>query len=99
MYANRAISPSLFQWESQNVTSEASPTGQRSIHHRQGVAPRTCSSRESKEDDRDLGTPPYLYAGPTAHVSHTGERSMRVIWKLNHELPAGVFATARVAAG
>jgi hypothetical protein len=35
MYADRAISPSLFQWESQNATSPASPTGQRYIHHRE----------------------------------------------------------------
>ena len=46
-----------------------------------------------------LGAPPYLYAGQAAYVSHTGERPMRVIWKLEHELPADVFAAARVAAG
>jgi hypothetical protein len=34
MYADRAISPSLFQWESQNITSEKSNTGQRYVHHR-----------------------------------------------------------------
>jgi superfamily II DNA or RNA helicase len=33
MYQDRAISPSLFQWESQSLTTEASPTGQGYIHH------------------------------------------------------------------
>jgi hypothetical protein len=28
-----------------------------------------------------------------------GERPMRVIWRLGHELPADVFAAASVAAG
>ncbi|MBW3591973.1 MAG: DUF3427 domain-containing protein, partial [Actinobacteria bacterium] len=35
MYADRAVTPALFQWESQSTTSEASPTGQRYIHHRE----------------------------------------------------------------
>ncbi len=99
MYADRAISPLLFQWESQNTTSEASRTGQRYIHH--GV----CGSsvhlffRESKETDGDLGVPAYLYAGSAWYVSHTGDRPMRIIWKLDHELPADVFHSARVAVG
>jgi len=59
---------------------------------------RPCT-RESKDGDGALGAPAYLYAGPAAYVSRTGERPMRVIWRLGHELPADVFAAARVAAG
>jgi hypothetical protein len=29
--------------------------------------------------------------------SHTGERPMRILWELQHALPADVFATAKVA--
>ena len=99
MYADRAISPSLFQWESQNATSLASPTGQRYIHHRDLGSSVHLFVRESKEADGDLGAPAYLYAGPASYVSHSGERPMRIIWKLDHELPADVFHAARVAAG
>jgi hypothetical protein len=53
--------------------------------------------RESKEAYGDLGAPAYLYAGPATYVNHTGERPMRIIWKLNHELPADVLHDARVA--
>jgi len=35
MYKDYAVSPELFHWESQSVTSQASPTGQRYINHRQ----------------------------------------------------------------
>lgn len=35
MYRDYAVSPELFHWESQSVTSQASPTGQRHINHRQ----------------------------------------------------------------
>jgi hypothetical protein len=99
MYADRAVSPSLFQWESQSRTSEASPTGQRYIHHRDRGSSVHLFFRESKEADGDLGAPAYFYAGPATYVSHTGERPMRIIWKLDYELPADVFRDARVAAG
>lgn len=99
MYADRAVSPSLFQWESQNATSESSNTGQRYVHHRQGGSAVHLFFRDSKEADGDLGAPAYSYAGPASYVSHSGERPMRIIWKLQYELPADIFHAARVAAG
>jgi superfamily II DNA or RNA helicase len=99
MYADRAISPTLFQWESQNATAEASRTGQRYIHHRDRGSSVHLFFRESKTSDGDLGAPAYLYAGPATYVSHSGERPMRILWKLDHKLPADVFHSARVAAG
>ena len=57
MYADRAISPSLFQWESQNATSEASKTGQRYIHQRARGTSVHLFFRDSKEADGDLGAP------------------------------------------
>ena len=35
MYRDYAMSPTLFHWESQSVTSIASPTGQRYLNHRE----------------------------------------------------------------
>ena len=35
LYRDYAISPLLFHWESQSGTTQASPTGQRYIHHRE----------------------------------------------------------------
>lgn len=99
MYNDRAITPSLFQWESQSTTSEASRTGQRYIHHQEQGSTIHLFVRESKETDGDLGTPPYLYAGRARYLSHTGDRPMRIMWKLGQELPADAFLAARVAAG
>ncbi|MGE0877521.1 MAG: DUF3427 domain-containing protein [Acidimicrobiia bacterium] len=99
MYQDRAITPTLFQWESQSTTSDASPTGQRYINHTALGSTVHLFVRESKEADGDLGAPPYLYAGPMTYVSHTGERPMRIIWRLEQELPADMFHAARVAVG
>ena len=99
MYQDRAITPSLFQWESQSTTSTQSPTGQRYVHHAERGSSVHLFVRESKESDGDLGAPPYLYAGPMTYVSHTGDRPMRVRWHLENPLPADIFHAAQVAAG
>lgn len=97
MYADHAISPTVFQWESQSTTAEKSPTGQRYINHRQMGTSVHLFVRETKTADGTLGTPPYLYAGPMSYLSHIGERPMRILWNLQHALPADVFHAARVA--
>ena len=97
MYADRAVSPTLFQWESQNATSAASKLGQAYVNHRAEGWTVHLFFRESKDRDGDLGAPAYLYAGPADYISHRGDRPMRIIWRLEHELPADVFHSARVA--
>jgi hypothetical protein len=97
MYQDRAISPSLFQWESQSTTSTASPTGQRYLHHRARGSTVHLFIRESKEADGDLGAPPYLYAGPATYVRHSNDRPIQILWRLDTDLPADVFHAARVA--
>ncbi len=42
MYRDYSISDRLFHWQSQSTTSEASPTGQRYIHHRQRETASHC---------------------------------------------------------
>jgi superfamily II DNA or RNA helicase/HKD family nuclease len=98
MYADRAITPELFQWESQSTTSSASPTGQRYIQHAKRGSSVHLFVRESKVRDGDLGAPPYLYAGPMTYEQHSGDRPMRIVWRLDHPLPADVFHAARVIA-
>lgn len=97
MYADHAISPTVFQWESQSTTAERSPTGQRYINHRALGSSVHLFVRETKTADGTLGTPPYLYAGPMSYLSHAGERPMRILWKLDHALPADIFHAAKVA--
>lgn len=57
MYADRAISPRLFQWESQNATSVASPIGESYVQHRGLGWTVHLFFRDSKEADGQLGAP------------------------------------------
>ncbi|MFI7487999.1 DUF3427 domain-containing protein [Micromonospora echinaurantiaca] len=98
MYADRAITNELFQWESQSTTSAASATGQRYIHHEKRGSTVHLFVRETKMPDRDLGAPAYLYAGTMTYESHTGDRPMRILWQLRHPLPADMYAAARAIA-
>ncbi|MGY1690370.1 DUF3427 domain-containing protein [Geodermatophilus sp. SYSU D01105] len=96
MYADRPLSPTLFQWESQSTTAESSPTGQRYIRHRKEGSTVHLFLRETKTTETG-GTPPFLYAGPMTYESHTGERPMRILWRMEHELPASILEFAPAA--
>lgn len=98
MYADRAITETLFQWESQSTTSSASATGQRYINHEKLGSTVHLFVRETKVADGNLGAPPYTYAGPMTYESHTGDRPMRVLWRMQHALPADLYAAARAIA-
>jgi len=99
MYKDRAVTPRLFHWESQSTTTERSPTGQRYINHSRGDSTVHLFVRESKQADGNLGAPPYLYAGTCAYVKHERERPMEFLWRLDHDLPPGIFQAARAVAG
>lgn len=99
MYADHAISPRLFQWESQSTTAENSPTAQRYIHHAARGHQVHLFLREHAEADGRLGAPAFFYAGPMTYLEHTGSRPVRFRWQLAYELPADVFRAAKVTAG
>lgn len=95
MYRDFALSPELFHWESQSTTSDASKTGQRYIHHRQGGSHVLLFVREARTDA--LGTAPYVFLGPADYVSHESEKPMAITWRLRRPMPTDVFMTSRAA--
>ncbi|WP_320064987.1 DUF3427 domain-containing protein [Micromonospora sp. RTGN7] len=98
MYADRAITQRLFQWESQSTTSSTSVTGQRYVNHAKRGSTVHLFVRETRVPDRNLGAPAYLYAGPMAYQEHAGDRPMRIVWELAHPLPADMYSAARTIA-
>ena len=98
MYRDRAITPRLFQWESQSTTSLSSPTAQRYLHHDREGSSVHLFVRETKDSVLGIAAP-YLYAGPAHYVSHLNERPIEIRWALERDLPADVFHAARAVAG
>lgn len=97
-YRDYAISPELFHWESQSTTPEKSPTGQRYLHHAERGSNVMLLVRSSNKDAYGR-TPAFTFLGPARYQSHTGERPMAIVWKLQRTMPMDVFSVARVAAG
>jgi len=90
MYNDYAISDRLFHWESQSTTPENSPTGRRYIRHEQTGNTILLFVRPRKKDG---GTPfsmnsAYTFLGPVHYVSHEGSAPMRIVFRLDHALPA-----------
>ncbi len=85
-YNDYAISPWEFHWESQSLTREASPTGQRYIHHAELGSKVLLFVRE--ENKRGGVTQPFLCLGLADYVSHEGERPMAIRWRLHRAIPA-----------
>ena len=95
MYRDYALSPQLFQWESQSTTSSSTRTGQRYIHHRQRGSHILLFVRESKTSA--LGTAPYVFLGPADYVSHEGDRPMAITWRLHLPMPTEIHQSSTVA--
>ncbi|MEV0122061.1 DUF3427 domain-containing protein [Streptomyces sp. NPDC050703] len=94
-YKDYALSPTLFHWESQNATSDLSPTGRRYREHVQRGSHVLLFMRRYK--DTDIGKPhPWMLLGPASYVEHTGSKPMAITWRLHHELPADVWTYSAI---
>ncbi|MFF1913157.1 DUF3427 domain-containing protein [Streptomyces sp. NPDC058239] len=97
-YKDYALNESLFHWESQNQTSEASPTGIRYQTHKEKDTHVLLFVRRYKKTD--IGGPqPWILLGPAEYEKHQGSKPMGVVWKLRHEMPADVWTYSTIAAG
>lgn len=92
-YRDYAISRELIHWESQSVTSVASPTGQRYVNQAT-TGTQVMLFARLRQSERH-----YWFLGPATYVTHEGERPIAITWRLEHPLPVDLFAEfAAVAA-
>ncbi|MEV6076979.1 DUF3427 domain-containing protein [Streptomyces sp. NPDC052069] len=97
-YKDYALNDSLFHWESQNQTSETSPTGIRYQTHKDKGTHVLLFVRRYKKTD--IGGPqPWMLLGPAEYVKHKGSKPMGIVWDLAHEIPADVLTYSAIAAG
>jgi superfamily II DNA or RNA helicase/HKD family nuclease len=97
-YQDYPIAPTLFHWESQNATAEASTTGRRYVEHVARGSQVILFVRDRRRDDRGEAVA-YRCLGFAQYVKHQGERPMRITWRLEREMPGEFFQSAKVAAG
>lgn len=96
-YKDYARNDFLFHWESQNQTSESSPTGIRYQTHKTTGTQVLLFVRRYKKTD--IGGPqPWMLLGPSEYVEHKGSKPMGIIWKLQHQIPADVLNYSAIAA-
>jgi superfamily II DNA or RNA helicase/HKD family nuclease len=93
MYADYPISPDRIHWESQSNTTQSSNTGQNLIHHAHHGYRILIFAREKKKQDGF--TLPFTYLGQAIHVSHESERPIKMVWQLDHPMPAEMFENCR----
>ncbi|MFI1889154.1 DUF3427 domain-containing protein [Streptomyces jumonjinensis] len=95
-YRDYAVNDFQFHWESQNQTSETSPTGIRYQTHKDNGSHVLLFVRRYKKTD--IGNPqPWMLLGPASYVKHEGSKPMAITWDLQHEIPADVSSYSRVA--
>ncbi|MCA9599553.1 MAG: DUF3427 domain-containing protein, partial [Myxococcales bacterium] len=83
-YADRFLTPAEFQWESQASTKLESAKGR---HITQHDAEGRRVHLFTRYDDRD----DFVYCGTLHYLRHEGEQPMRVWWRLDVELPEGLW--------
>ncbi|MFK7930259.1 MAG: DUF3427 domain-containing protein [Myxococcota bacterium] len=97
MYADYAIGPDRFHWQSQSGTRAKDVKGQRHVRHVEEAITPLLFVRERKKDDRNE-TMPYTFLGPVQCTTWEGERPMNIEWTLEHEMPAETLRMAKVIA-
>jgi len=97
MYRDYALSRSLFHWESQNATHDASPTGRRYIEHRRRGSQVVLFVREIETRPNGAGSP-FTCLGPVEYLAHAGNRPMQVTWRLRDPLPEALLETSQMIA-
>lgn len=89
-------SPSEFDWQSQNQTTQKSNPGQLIRDHvKRGVAVHLFV-RKTKKDAKGSAAP-FIYCGPVTFQSWDGEKPINVRWQLDTPLPDRIFEKLRPA--
>lgn len=93
MYADYPINRELLHWESQANTSQQCETGQNLIHHKERGYTILIFARDQKK--RNGVTVPFTYLGPVERVSYEKERPIKMVWRLQHQMPVDMFEDNR----
>lgn len=96
MYKDYAINDRLFNWESQNKTSDNSETGKRYIEDRSDNHSILLFVRDYQKVYG--GTAPYVFLGEAKYHSHRGNKPIEFEWYLEHKIPARIIKESELRA-
>ena len=89
-YKDHFLSPSEFEWQSQNRTAQVGRDGQTIRNHReQGVTVHLFVRAKAKT--REGKGESFLYCGPVDFKSWTGDKPITVVWQLTTPLPGSLW--------
>ncbi len=93
-YHDRFISPTEFEWQSQNRTAQDSAVG-RAIrdHSTQALSVHLFVRSEKKRPGG--GSAPFIYCGDVRFISWEGDKPITVRWQLSAPVPDGIWKTVR----
>ena len=84
-YGDRFLSPTEFEWQSQNRTRQGSKHGEAiRYHEEQGIAVHLFVRPKSKERGK---TVPFTYCGDLEFVRWEGEKPITVWWRMKKAVP------------
>jgi len=94
-YQDRFVAADVFQWQSQNQTTEASKNGREiSGHAALGIAVHLFVRRDSKTPN---GTgSPFYYCGDVEFIDWQGEKPITVQWRLRKALPDRLLSSFQI---
>jgi len=86
LYDDRFLTPSTFQWQSQNRTTQRSPNGQLILHHAARGIPVHLFVRSERKTPNGRSAP-FVYCGDVEFVSWEGDKPITVRWQLPTPVP------------
>lgn len=91
-YRDYAQSPQLFHWETQAAASVSRPSGRRYLDSEQPSVRDACQFFLFVRTDPEAA---YAFLGRVRYQSHSGDRPIAILWKLERSMPAALYETYR----
>ena len=93
-YGDRFLEPRIFEWQSQNRTSQAGSDGQLIKNHVERGTPVHLFVRATKKNGSRSA--PFVYCGDVTFSDWEGDRPVTVRWILPEPVPERLWETLRV---
>lgn len=92
LYDDYAINERLFHWQTQSRVSPTSKIAERYINQKKNDHKIALFVREYKKENGY--TSPFTFLGTAEYVSHSGNKPMSFVWRLDEEMPAKLVPRA-----